>query len=144
MHKIKQIKNKEGYFISDNGTVYSLHNTKLYKILETNKVNNYLTVLIEDKYYFVHRLVAETFIGVWDKLQKLDHIDGNRENNSVDNLEWCSGRTITGRQKISLKKLLNIETDLCFGTTSKEIMDTYDVTLATVKRIYSEMLEKTY
>ena len=50
-----------------------------------------LTIGLEKKKMaLVHRLVAKTFIPNNDNLPEVNHKDENKQNNNVDNLEWCT------------------------------------------------------
>lgn len=103
----KPIKNFEGlYEISNLGRIKALPRRKNcnrgYGIMREHymKPNNYGTsdyyrVPLTNKnhikkYYLVHRLVAETFIENPNNLPQVNHKDGNKANNKVDNLEWCT------------------------------------------------------
>ena len=94
----KSIKNYEGlYEVSNLGRVKSLNYNKTGKeqILKPAKVKNgYLLVGLcnnkKVKTYHVHRLVAQTFIPNPNDLPQVNHKDEDKENNCIDNLEWCS------------------------------------------------------
>lgn len=49
----------------------------------------YLTVSLNNKKYSAHRLIAITFLEQEKGKNIVNHIDGNKLNNRVDNLEWC-------------------------------------------------------
>lgn len=59
------------------------YNNRGYQAIPLCKDGKYKTFL-------VHRLVAETFIPNPDNLPEVNHKDENKENNYVDNLEWCT------------------------------------------------------
>lgn len=102
----KDIEGYEGrYRISNKGRVLSLnrykqnHTKKQYveeKIISNyiNKKNGYVYVyLCKDGKYKncrIHRLVAETFIPNPNGFPQVNHIDGDKTNNVVSNLEWCT------------------------------------------------------
>ena len=57
---------------------------------QTNHSQGYKTVALHRKNFFVHRLVAQTFIPNPHNKPQVNHIDGNRTNNHVSNLEWVT------------------------------------------------------
>lgn len=63
---------------------------KILKPYYTGKNPPYPTVQINGRNRKVHRLVAEAFIPNPDKLPEVNHIDGNKNNNRADNLEWVT------------------------------------------------------
>ncbi len=65
------------------------------KILKTKKrKDGYLEICLtcfgKQKYFCIHRLVAQAFLSNPDNLPQVNHKDENKINNQVDNLEWCS------------------------------------------------------
>ena len=90
------------YVVFKTGDVFNLHGVKI--IGKIDKCG-YHEVILNGKQYRVHRLVSEAFIPNPNNLPCVNHKDGNKQNNSVDNLEWVtySENTIhsfkTGLQK---------------------------------------------
>ena len=87
------------YQVSSLGRVKSLSNDKKRKEKILKAFNNrkgYLKVMLSKnskrKKYLIHRLVAQAFIDNPDNLPCINHKDENKENNCVDNLEWCTVR----------------------------------------------------
>lgn len=90
---MKTIPNFENYAITEDGAVFS-YKRKIWLKPRTDK-DGYLRVNLYDgkgklTTYHIHRLVAETYIPNPNNLPLIDHIDRDRQNNSISNLRWVS------------------------------------------------------
>lgn len=90
MEILTEIQSLKGYMVSDDGQVYNMASGK--RLAQQLSHRGYMRVFIRGRQYRVHRLVALSHIGEPSHGQEVNHIDGNKTNNSVDNLEWCSHR----------------------------------------------------
>jgi hypothetical protein len=93
--KWKPVKDYPGYYVSDTGLVVS-HKYKNYQLLKQQESKKgYLRVtLFKDGHHkkiSVHQLVATHFISEIPFVSAVvNHKDGDKKNNKVNNLEWCS------------------------------------------------------
>jgi len=99
METWKQIKGYEGkYSVSSLGNVISHKKRgivedkflKLYKLKIGYAVVNLYDGKANADLRYIHRLVAEHFIDNTENEKCINHLDGDKLNNRVNNLEWCS------------------------------------------------------
>lgn len=102
MEKWKDIKGFEGkYQISNYGNVKSIkrfvnHWQGGLRLVNERLLKNFIKQgymyvdLGNKKHYRIHRLVAESFITNSDNKLEVNHKDGNKLNNHVNNLEWAT------------------------------------------------------
>lgn len=116
------LKNFENiYLINKSGNIISLGNgiinTKIKEVAKSDCEGYLVCTLSKNgttKQYYIHRLVAETFIPNPDNLPCVNHKDENKSNNNVDNLEWC---TFKYNSQYSLGNTIN-----CYDLYDKSII----------------------
>ena len=86
--KNSPIAHHEMYTIFENGEIHSGKLDVILKPLESP--NGYMIVSLDQNKYSVHSLVARHFLPNPYNYRQVNHKDGNKSNNHVDNLEWCS------------------------------------------------------
>ncbi len=88
----RQYKNTN-YWVSTCGNVYNMQRGNLLQG-SSNRVTGYyvykITINGIKKTRLIHRLVAETFIPNPENKKEVNHLDGNKYNNRLDNLEWAT------------------------------------------------------
>jgi hypothetical protein len=107
MIKIKKIVGWEDYSIGADGRVYSKkRGGTQVELTQTKGTSGYYNVGFsngkEKKTFQVHRLVASTFLSNRKRFEIVNHLDGNKLNNDVSNLEWT---TRVGNAKHAVEKL---------------------------------------
>ena len=150
------------YQISNLGNVRSLDrfdslnrfkSGSIRKISTEKDGYSYITLIGDNsksKSFFIHRLVAMSFeIPGFDKIQ-INHIDGDKSNNKISNLEWVTasensihalklGLRKSGEDhplsKLSNAQVLEIPNLLKIGYSLKKISILYNVSYSTIKNI---------
>ena len=147
------------YYVTDTGEIWSSVTKKFLK--QQKDKNGYMKVRLcsennERHRYSVHRLVLENFrpIENMEEMQ-VNHIDGNKENNSLSNLEWVTCKDnikhavennlraeINGAAKLTKEQVIDIYIRSKKGESNKILSKEYGVHPDTIGRIKNQKLWK--
>lgn len=129
---MKDILNYEGIYAADeSGNVWSYKSKKFLKPFKSN--TGYLQVaLYKDgikKTYFLHRLIAETFLPNPENKSQVHHIDGDRTNSALSNLQWATPEENNNDEihkvkcSVRSKKVYCVELDKTFDSMSAAALE---------------------
>lgn len=134
----KKIEEHPNYSVSNEGRIRNDKTGKLIKPFHIGKFGQqYCAVdFYPKKNIRVHRLVAKAFLPNPENKREVNHIDGNKFNNSVDNLEWVSGsenckhaydvlrrKKFFGSNNHNSKKIMRVEDGKIYGSLSEAVRD---------------------
>lgn len=155
------------YYADDSGHIWS--SVKKDFLSEQEDKDGYLKVTLmtadqppgKGHRFSIHRLILESFSGIHDSTLTVDHIDGNKQNNSLENLRWTSIKenlenpntkhkrrcyhqdgSANLNAKFSQKRLEDLVSDINSGFfKQKQILDKYEICRETLRNIIQK---KTY
>lgn len=80
------------YEASNLGNLRSInkYNNQVYNLKQSTSAHGYNCIKINNKNKFTHQLVATAFFGERPVNKVIDHIDRNKQNNSCENLRYCT------------------------------------------------------
>lgn len=122
------------YYITETGKCYNT-NTGKYLVGQVGK-NGYFSFNLtlpdgSKKRCYAHRLVAQAFIPNQDETKnQINHIDGNKLNNCVENLEWC---TQSENQQHAVEQELRCFNHIYCFNREKELVAEYPNIIAAAK-----------
>ena len=100
------------YYSSKEGEIYSKKSNKILKLQKRPKGYLFFTISnkSESKQYSVHRYVYECFYGIIPKDKQVDHIDNNKINNNIKNLQLLSPKE--NKRKSYNKEVISFNTEI--------------------------------
>lgn len=154
---VKQIENFN-YLITDEGDVISMKLNKPICQWVDNVGYKQVKLFKDGKkcYKRVHRLVAEAFLPNELNLPQVNHIDGDKLNNNISNLEWCDNKENTQHgydNKLYHSKRRSIKINvynknngeyICTYKSIRETADKLHINRKTLSRILFEDKENNY
>ncbi len=149
METWKEIKDYSNYLISDNGKVIC-KNSRNYKfnmvikcgVSKKGYIKVGLTKNGKQKTFLVHRLVAQAFIPNSENKETINHIDGIKSNNNVNNLEWATSsenqkHAYRNKLKLPSKVQIAIITEFAKSMTGEKHPNSKKIINVKTGKIYS-------
>lgn len=155
----QELKEDSRFEISQSGVIRNVK-TKAIKSQYVSDTGYYMITISKNnksKPYRVHRLLANNFIENPKKLKEVNHIDGNKLNNDLSNLEWVSHfgnmqhafstglanntGVKNGMAKLNESKVSEIKELLKNGVSQYKIAEKYNVSRSAILKIH---LNKTW
>lgn len=119
---------KFNYYVTEDGKIYSERTHKFLSFQLDKDGYEKVQLMCEDgkrHRFSVHRLVLENFRPVKNMSSlQVNHIDGNKRNNKLENLEWCSCKeNIEHAKRLGLRAKQNGENNPAHKLTEETVLE---------------------
>lgn len=136
------------YFVDRQGRLWNRRGKEVG--VRTN--DYYITVCLDGKYHYLHRLVAAAFLPNNLRRPCVNHINGNKSDNRVENLEWVSYLENTthaidcglreGNRRLTEEQVIDIYKKVTSGVSWEEVEEEYNISKTTVYKIKNKHTHK--
>lgn len=141
MEEFRNIKDFEDYQVSNLGRIYSRKRRACLKVKRLAGRGYYQVRLSKNgKYYYknLHRLLAETFLPNPDNLRTVNHKNGNKLDNRLDNLEWADdllGLKPTVNHILTDEEIIQVYEMYSSGTSVKDIAELFETRTQQISKL---------
>lgn len=131
---------EKNYYVTKKGEIFSIFGETKRRLKTQISDKGYERIKIRKKMYQIHRLVAKHFISNEINLPQVNHKDGNKLNNNVENLEWCNN---SSNQKHAWKnglqpRLREVKNRVLTLEQAEEIRKRYDEEKTSQRKLAKE------
>ena len=144
----KNIIGEDGYQISSDGHIRKLWDHKPPSERKLSiATNGYVFIVLRGRTRLIHRLVAEHFLPIDVERKEVNHLDFDKTNNCVDNLQWCT-KSENSRHRFLIRDKRKIERKIqkhrehgldCRILPSRKVLEelSKSMTQADISRLYN-------
>lgn len=123
-------------FVTQEGEVYRRYDNGQIKEVISQLVNGYHKIVVGGEHHYVHRLVAKAYVPNKDGKPYIDHVNGDRTDNSPENLQWVTPAENSQRAHAEWRCLTSPSNVVHWFSSLRKFCRKYDLDHNKVRLVY--------